>query len=123
MIRVVIADDHPQIRVALRRVLEDEGDFEVVGEAGDGAGAVRVAAETRPNLVILDYRMPRGNGLEAARAILEDAPDVALVMMTGEEDPAIADEAAEAGVMSYLVKSGQPDEIVGALREAATTGR
>lgn len=119
MIRVVIADDHPSIRLALKQVLEEEGDFEVVGEAADGAEAVRAVAETRPQLVVLDYRMPRGNGLEAARAILQESPGITLVMMTGEEDPAIETEAAEAGVSSYLVKTGMPAEIVGALREAA----
>jgi DNA-binding NarL/FixJ family response regulator len=121
VIRVLIADDHPQIRLALRHVLETEGDFEVVGEAENGATAVEMAARTRPNLVVLDYRMPHLNGLEAARRILERFPDVALIMMSGDDDPVIASEAVDAGVSTYVSKTGRPDELVSAMRRAATT--
>ena len=119
MIRVVIADDQPQIRLALRHVLETEGDFEVVGEAENGEGAVEVAARTRPNVVVLDYRMPHLNGLEAARQILERFPDVVLIMMSGDDDPVIASEAVEAGVTSYVSKTGRPEELLTAMRRAA----
>ena len=119
MIRVVIADDHPQIRLALRHVLETEGDFEVVGEAENGESAVEVAARTHPNVVVLDYRMPHLNGLQAARRILERFPDVVLIMMSGDEDPEVESEATRAGVTSYMSKTGGTEELVTALRRAA----
>ena len=119
MIRVVIADDHPQIRLALRQVLEVEGDFEVVGEAQNGADAVEVTTQTRPELVVLDYRMPRLNGVEAAREIRRRTPDVALVLLSGDEEPTVQSDAVDAGVSSYVSKSGRPEDLLEALREAA----
>ena len=119
MIRVVIADDHPQVRVALRHVLEVEGDFEVVGEAGDGADAVEVAGRTQPDVVVLDYRMPQLNGVDAAREIGRQLPGVALIMLSGDDDEGIASQAADVGVASYLSKSQQPEELLMAMRRAA----
>jgi DNA-binding NarL/FixJ family response regulator len=119
MIRVVIADDHPSVRTALRHVLEIEADFEVVGEAHDGAHAVEIAERTQPDLVVLDYRMPQLNGVDAAREILRRFPDVILVMLSGDEDATVATEAAEAGVASYVSKSDRPEELLVAMRRAA----
>lgn len=123
MIRVVIADDHAQVRTALRRVLEIEADFEVVGEARDGEGAVQAAERTRPDLVVLDYRMPRLNGVDAAREIVRRLPDVALIMLSGDEDDEVATEAVRAGVSNYVSKSGAPEDLLTAMRRAATEPR
>lgn len=118
VIRVVIADDHPQVRSALRHVLELEADFEVVGEAEDGIRALEEVVRTRPNLVLLDYRMPQLNGVEAAQRIGDVAPETAMVMLTSEDDPRVRAEAANAGVARYLLKSGRADELLRTLRAA-----
>ena len=118
MIRVVIADDHPQVRSALRQVLELESDFEVVGEAEDGLRALEEVARTRPNLVLLDYRMPQMNGVEAAQQIGSVAPETAMVMLTSEDDPRVRAEAENAGIARYLLKSGRADELLRTLRAA-----
>ena len=123
VIRVVIADDHPQVRTALRHVLELESDFEVVGEAGDGIRALEEVGRTRPNLVLLDYRMPRLNGVEAARRIGHLAPETAMVMLTSEDDPRVRAEAANAGIIRYLLKSGRTDDLLRTLRAALESRR
>jgi DNA-binding NarL/FixJ family response regulator len=123
VIRVVIADDHPQVRSALRHVLELESDFEVVGEAEDGLRALEEVARTRPNLVLLDYRMPQLNGVEAARRIGYLAPETAMVMLTSEDDPRVRAEAANAGIARYMLKSGRADELLRAMRAALKAPR
>lgn len=119
VIRVVIADDHPHVRSALRHVLELEDDFAVVAEAEDGSQAVEQVVRTRPDLVILDYRMPQLNGVQVAREIVRQAPTTAMVMLTSEDDPRVRAEAASAGVARYLLKTGRADELVRTLRAAA----
>ena len=123
MIRVVIADDHPQIRIALRHVLEIESDFEVVGEAHNGMDAVEMVEETNPTIVVLDCRMPRLNGLDAAREIGRRHPDVATIMLSGEDDPVMAEEAQEAGVTSFVSKADRPELLLSTLREVAQRRR
>jgi DNA-binding NarL/FixJ family response regulator len=123
LIRVVIADDHPQVRSALRHVLELETDFEVVGEAEDGARALEEVVRTRPNLVLLDYRMPQLNGVQAAREIGHLAPETAMVMLTSEDDPEVRAQAADAGVARYMLKSGRADELLRTIRAAALESR
>jgi DNA-binding NarL/FixJ family response regulator len=119
LIRVVIADDHPHIRSALRHVLELESDFDVVAEAENGVQAVDQVVRNRPDLVILDYRMPQLDGIQVARELAEQAPTTTLVMLTSEEDPEIRAEAELAGVARYLLKSGRADELLRTLRAAA----
>ncbi len=119
MIRVVIADDHPHVRSALRHVLELESDFDVVAEAEDGLQALDQVVRTQPDLVILDYRMPQLDGLQVARQLHRQMPATALVMLTSEDDPRVRAQAADAGVDDYLVKSGRADELLRTLRSAA----
>jgi len=119
LIRVVIADDHPYIRSALRHVLELESDFDVVAEAENGIQAVDEVVRNRPDLVILDYRMPQLDGIQVARELAEQAPTTTMVMLTSEDDPEIKAEAEHAGVARYLLKSGRADELLRTLRAAA----
>lgn len=119
MIRVVIADDHPHVRSALRHVLEMEADFDVVGEAGDGVRAIREVVRTGADLVVLDYRMPKLDGVQVARELGRVAPRTAMVMLTSEEDPRVQAEAESAGVDRYLLKSGRADDLLRTLRAAA----
>jgi DNA-binding NarL/FixJ family response regulator len=119
----VIADDHPQVRLALRHVLEIESDFEVVGEAHNGADAVDMVEETNPTIVVLDYRMPRLNGLDAAREIGRRWPEVATIMLSGEDDPDVASEAQQAGVSSYVSKTERPESLLSEMRAVAQRRR
>jgi DNA-binding NarL/FixJ family response regulator len=119
VIRVVLADDEAMVRAGLRLLVEGEPDLEVVGEAVDGEDAVRVVAATGPDVVLLDVRMPRMNGLEAAQRILDgdDRPRV-LVLTTFDEDE-VVDEALRHGVAGFLLKSAPPEDLVDAVRRAA----
>lgn len=119
MIRVVIADDHPHVRSALRHVLELETDFDVVAEAEDGIQAVEKVVKTRPDLVILDYQMPQLDGVQVAREIARQVPATAMVMLTSEDDPRVRAAAATAGVDRYMLKSGRADELLRTLRAVA----
>jgi two-component system, NarL family, response regulator DegU len=120
MIRVVIAEDHPHVRSALRHVLELEDDFDVVAEAEDGPQAIEQVDRTRPDLVLLDYSMPHLNGVQVAREISRRVPSTTMVMLTSEDDPRVRADAASAGIARYLLKSGRADELIRTLRGAAT---
>ncbi|NRQ39992.1 response regulator transcription factor [Nonomuraea sp. NN258] len=114
--RVLIADDHPIVRDGLRAALGGEPDLEIVGEAGDGAAAVRLAAELRPDLVLMDLRMPGMDGVTAIRELRArtggDGPRV-LVLTTFDTDVL---PALEAGASGYLLKDAPPAELVRAVR-------
>ena len=117
--RVMIVDDHSLLRVGLKQVLEESGEFEVVGEAADGEEAVRLAAETLPQVVVMDVMMPRKDGVEACREIMASAPDTRVVMLTAstEEDAVI--EAVAAGATGYLQKETGMDPLLSAVRAVA----
>jgi DNA-binding NarL/FixJ family response regulator len=134
MIRVLVVDDHPILRDGLVGLLGDEAGIEVVGEAADGAEAVRLAAASRPDVIVMDLRLPGMGGPDATRRILAAArasgeageaggagdgwtPRV-LVLTTYEDDNTIT-EAIEAGASGYLLKSALPDEIIAAIRATA----
>ncbi len=122
MIRLVIADDHPVVRAGLAGLLSDEPEFEVVGEASDGDEAVRIAAATRPDVVLMDLRMPRTDGVAATARIVageagEPAPRV-LILTTYESDDQIL-SAIEAGAAGYLLKAAPQEEIAAGIRSVA----
>jgi DNA-binding NarL/FixJ family response regulator len=109
VIKVVIADDHPLVRFAVRSSLEGADSVEVVGEAATGREAVDLARRFQPDAVFLDYQMPVLDGMGAAREILVDVPDVAVLMLTAEDDPVLAEQADRAGV-HRVVRKDQPAE-------------
>lgn len=121
-IKVVIADDHPLVRLALRQSLELEGDFRVLAEVQTGQEAVTAVREEPPDLVLLDYQMPVLDGLGAARAIGEAHPEVGIVMLTAEDDRSIADQAAGAGVRGLVFKSDPAERLIDTLRVVAAGG-
>jgi DNA-binding NarL/FixJ family response regulator len=117
-LRVVVADDHPMFRAGLRTLLEDLG-VEVVAEAADGRGAVELALQHAPDVVLMDLQMPGVNGLEATRRLSEAAPHVRVLVLTMVEDDATLFAALRAGAAGYLLKGAGPDEIDRAVRGVA----
>ena len=115
--RVLIADDEAVIRLGLRTMLQDAG-HEIVGAATTGASAVSLAESTRPDVIILDIKMPDGDGLEAARQIMARRP-TPIVMLTAYSDRALVDEAKGAAVFGYLVKPVKEDMLSPTLELAA----
>ena len=118
-IRVMVVDDHEIVRVGLKQVLDLSGEFEVVGQAADGEEAVRVAAEVSPDLVLMDVIMPRKDGVEACREIMESAPDVRVVMLTASSAEDAVVESVAAGASGYLLKETDMEQLLSALRSAA----
>ena len=118
-IRVMLVDDHPMMRRGLRDTLEDSGGFELVGQAADGEEAVKKAEESRPDVIVMDVMMPKKNGVEACRDILDLLPDTRVLMLTAstEEDAVI--EAIAAGASGFVQKFSGSDELVDAIRQVA----
>lgn len=120
MTTVVVADDQSLIRSSLRALLDDAEDIEVVGEAGDGEEAVRVVGRHRPDVVVMDVRMPRMDGLEATRVIRRDHPGTAVVVLTTYDLDEYVFSAVRAGAAGFLLKDGDADELVRGIRAAAS---
>ena len=111
-IRVMVVDDHPVMRKGIGDVLEASGRFEVVGQAGDGEEAAETAGELKPDVIVMDVIMPRKDGIDACRDIMELLPDTKVMMLTAatEEDAMI--EAIAAGATGYLQKYSPPEDLV-----------
>jgi DNA-binding NarL/FixJ family response regulator len=118
-LRVVVVDDHPVVRDGLRGMLEGQPDLTVVGEAGDGREAVAVVARERPDVVLMDLRMPHLDGVAAIAQIIAEQPDVQiLVLTTYDEDHEIL-RAIEAGARGVLLKDAPREDLFRAIRSAA----
>jgi NarL family two-component system response regulator LiaR len=115
-IRIVLADDHPLLRQALRDVLEKQPDFEVIAEASDGKEAVKLATELLPDVVIMDISMPELNGLEATEQIKANCPAIAVLVLTVHSDSEHILSILQAGAGGYLTKSVYGDEVIYAVR-------
>ena len=115
-IRAMIVDDHALFRRGLEMVLEEEQDIELVGQASDGAEAVEKAAESLPDVVLMDIRMPRSSGIEACRAMKEAAPSAKIVILTISDEEEDLFEAIRAGASGYLLKDIPLDEVADAVR-------
>ena len=115
-IRVLVVDDHSIVREGLKLVLEQSGEFEVVGQAADGEEAVRVAAEVSPDVVVMDVIMPRKDGVEACREIMESAPETRVVMLTVADEETAVLEAVAAGATGYLQKETDREQLLSTVR-------
>lgn len=118
-IRVLIADDHLVVRDGLRTMLEIQPDLEVAGEAQDGVEAVDLAGRLQPDVVLMDLRMPRMDGLAAIRAIRQKWPALAVVILTTYDDDAYIVQGLQAGARGYLLKDASREAILSAVRAAA----
>jgi two-component system response regulator NreC len=118
-VKIVLADDHEVVRNGLRMVLEAEGGFEVVAEAGDLESTRRYVRAHRPDVLVLDLNLPEGSSLPAIPELLADSPETAVVVLTMQQDPAFAREAMRAGALGYVLKHSAGSELVDAVRAAA----
>jgi DNA-binding NarL/FixJ family response regulator len=115
-ISVLLVDDHSLVRRGFRRILEDEPDIEVTGEAADGAEAVRLAHELKPNVVVMDCAMPNMNGLLATRKILEQQPQTLVLMLSMHPEETLVRQALDAGARGYVLKNAVDLELGAAIR-------
>ena len=122
-IRVLLVDDHAVVRSGLRHVLEAEDDIEVVAEAGDLRGAVFEARAHKPDVILMDVVMPGASGIEATPAVLKEAADAKVLMLSMQDDPRYVREAFSAGASGYVLKEAADAEVVDAVREVANGGR
>lgn len=113
--RILLADDHTIVRQGLRKILEESRDWQVVGEAGNGRDAVRLALELQPDVAILDIGMPLLNGIEAARQIARRLPDTRILILSMHSDEAYIIQALEAGAKGYLLKDTADADLLGAV--------
>jgi len=119
VIRVLLVEDHGLVRAGLERLLSRAEDIEVVGGAADGAEAIRLAAETKPDVVLMDLSMPNVDGIEATREIVAATPDAQVVVLTSMTDRDRILAALDAGAVGYLLKDSEPQALVEGIRSAA----
>lgn len=119
IIRVVIADDHPVVRLGLRLMLGTEAEVELVGEAADGASAVRLVNELKPDVVLVDLRMPEMDGLEAIEHMQAATPQTAVLILTTYNEDELMLRGLQAGARGYLLKESSQETLLQAIRAAA----
>jgi DNA-binding NarL/FixJ family response regulator len=115
-ISVLLVDDHTLVRRGFRRILEDEDDIAVAGEASDGAEAIKLADELQPNVIVMDCAMPGVNGLEATRKILEKNPRALVLMLSMHPEETLVRQALDAGARGYVLKNAVDLELGAAIR-------
>jgi two-component system response regulator NreC len=121
--QILVVDDHAVVRSGLRMLLDAQQDLEVVGEAGDMRGAVFEARALKPDVILMDVVMPGASGIEATAAVLKEAPDAKVLVLSMQDDPRYVREAFSAGASGYVLKEAADAELVDAVREVAGGGR
>jgi DNA-binding NarL/FixJ family response regulator len=116
---VLLADDHHLVRRGFRRILEDDPDLDVVGEASDGDEAIRLTLELRPQVVVMDCAMPGTSGLVATRRILEKRGDIAILMLSMHSEQTLVSQALEAGARGYILKNALDLDLASAVKRVA----
>jgi DNA-binding NarL/FixJ family response regulator len=115
-LRLLIADDQMLVRAGFRKLLDGEPGLAVVGEAADGLDAVELAAQLRPDVVLMDIRMPRMDGIEATRRVAAELPGVAVLVLTTYDLDEYVFNALRAGASGFLLKDSPPDELIAAIK-------
>ncbi len=115
-IKVMVVDDHPAFRDGLSRLLQEENDLEVVATPGDGKEAVELAPKLKPDVIVMDISMPNMNGIEAAKIIKNEAPEIAILMVSAYSYPSYVLAALRAGAAGYLLKNAPLQELTKAIR-------
>lgn len=123
MTRVLIVDDHAVVRAGLRLLLDAEPDIEVVGEAGSIDQAIFEARALKPDIILMDVVMPGRSGIEGSPAVLHEAPDAKVLVLSMQDDPTYVREAFAAGASGYVLKEAADAELVAAIREVASGGK
>ena len=121
-IRIPLSDDHPIMIAGLRNLIQQEPDFELVGEATNGTAALKLVREQKPDVAILDISMPELNGIMVARKLTEELPDVKLMVLTLHEDRAYLRQALDVGVRGYVLKRSAAENLVQAIRAVVVGG-
>jgi len=121
-LRILLADDHETVREGIRMIVNAQDDMEVVGEAGDGREAIRLAQELQPDVLVMDVSMPELNGLKAAAKLKRVAAAIKILTLTRHTDEAYMKELLQAGVSGYVLKQSASDELLRAIRAIACGG-
>jgi DNA-binding NarL/FixJ family response regulator len=116
---VLLVDDHSLVRLGFRRILEDAADIAVVGEASDGEDAVKLALKLRPRVIVMDCALPRINGIEATRRILDKLPETRILMLSMHSEETLIRQALEAGAAGYILKNAIDLDLVSAIKKVA----
>jgi len=122
-LRILLADDHVTVRHGLKLLVESQDDMEVVAEASDGAAAVQLAMECRPDIIVMDVSMPGMNGLVATQTLRQKLPSAAIVTLTRHADDAYLQELLRAGASAYVLKQSPPAELLQAIRATGAGGQ
>ena len=122
-ITVLLVDDHALVRRGFRRMLEDDAEIEVLGEASDGHDAVEAAARLHPAVVVMDFALPSMNGAVATRLILKESPQTAVLMLSMHAEASFVRTCLEAGARGYLLKNAMDLELVAAVKQVAAGAR
>ena len=118
-ITVLLADDHALVRRGFRRMLEDDSDISVVGEASEGQEAVRLALQLRPRVIVMDCAMPELSGIDATRQILAKYPEAAILMLSMHSEDTLVRQSLEAGARGYILKNAMDLDLVAAIQKIA----
>lgn len=119
-ITVLLVDDHALVRRGFRRMLEDDPEISVVGEASDGREAVRLALELKPKVIVMDCAMPELSGIDATRQILEKLPHAEILMLSMHSEETLVSQALEAGARGYVLKNAMDLDLVSAVKSVAS---
>lgn len=118
-LKVMLVDDHALVRRGFRRMLEDEPSFQVVGEASDGLEAVESAEKLQPDVIVMDCALPQINGIEAARRILANRPQTAILMLSMHSEDTLVRQALEVGAKGYVLKNAMDLDLISAIKKVA----